>query len=141
MRATVCGFILALSAVGCAARSATQAPIAPAPGAVMWGEVERVAVMRQYVEQLPVGGRVRVQTADGSRWSATLLSADHERVVLQPRGRLTEPARAIPIASLRTIEPEGQGGSNQLVKALAVGVAAGAATFMTMLMIALATLD
>ena len=139
MRATVCGLILALSTVGCAARSATHATAAP--GAVTWGEPDRVAVMRRYVEHLPVGGRVRVQTADGSRWSATLLSADYERVVLQPRGRVTEPARAIPIASLRMIEPESQGGSNQLVKALGVGVAAGAATFLTMLMIALSTLD
>ena len=141
MKAMVCGLILTMSAVGCAARSATQATPAPAPGAITWGEIERVAAMRRYVEQLPLGGRVRVQTSDGSRWSATLLSADHERVVLQPRGRLTEPALVIPIASLRTIEPESQGGSNQLVKALAVGVAAGAATFMTMLMIALSTLD
>ncbi len=100
-----------------------------------------MAVLRQYVEQLPVGGRVRVQTVDGTRWSATLLSADHERVVLQPRGRLTEPARAIPIASLQLIEPESQSGNSQLVKAVAIGVATGAATFVTMLMIALATLD
>ena len=90
MRAIVVGLILALSTVGCAARSATAIVAAP-QGATTWGEAERVAVLRQYVEHLPVGGRVRVQTVDGARWSATLLSADHERVVLQPRGRLTEP--------------------------------------------------
>ena len=140
MRTVVYGLILALSTVGCAARS-TTAHGAARDGDVTWGEAERVAVLRQYVERLPVGGRVRVQTVDGARWSATLLSADHERVVLQPRGRLTEPARAIPIASLQLIEPESQGGNNQLVKAVAVGVATGAATFVTMLMIAFATLD
>ena len=102
MRTVVYGLILALSTVGCAARS-TTAHRAARDGEVTWGEAERVAVLRQYVERLPVGGRVRVQTVDGARWSATLLSADHERVVLQPRGRLTEPARAIPIASLRLI--------------------------------------
>lgn len=63
------------------------------------------------------------------------------RVVLQPRGRVTEPARALPIAALQLIEPERDGGSNQLVKAVAIGVATGAATFFTMLMIAFATLD
>ena len=77
----------------------------------------------------------------GTRWSATLLSADDQRVVLQPRGRLTEPARAIPIASLQLIEPDTHHGNGQLVKAVAIGVATGAATFVTMLMIALATLD
>ncbi len=140
MRAIVYGLILALSTVGCAARS-TTARGPDRDGDVTWGEAERVAVLRQYVERLPVGGRVRVQTVDGARWSATLLSTDHERVVLQPRGRLTEPARAVPFASLQLIEPESQGGNNQLVKAVAVGVATGAATFVTMLMIALATVD
>jgi hypothetical protein len=140
MRTFVYGLILIFSTMGCAARSV--APFSAArDGDVTWGEAERVATMSQYVERLPVGGRVRVQTVDGARWSATLLSADRERVVLQPRGRLTEPARAIPIASLQLIEPESQGGNNQLLKAVAVGVATGAATFVTMLMIALATVD
>jgi len=140
MRTVVYGLILALSTVGCAARSTT--PHRPArDGDLSWSEAERVAVLRQYVERLPVGGRVRVQTVDGARWSATLLSADHERVVLQPRGRLTEPARAIPIASLQLVEPESHSGSSQLLKAVAVGVATGVATFMTMLLIAFATID
>ena len=140
MRTVVYGLILALSTVGCAARS-TTAHRAARDGDVTWGDSERVAVLRQYVERLPVGGRVRVQTVDGARWSATLLSTDHERVVLQPRGRLTEPARAIPIASLRLIEPDSQSGNSQLLKAVAVGVATGAATFVTMLIIAFATVD
>jgi hypothetical protein len=138
MRRIVVALVLALSTAGCAARGAT--PSVGSQGQT-WGEAERVAVFRQYVEHLPVGGRVRVQTVDGARWSATLLSADHERVVLQPRGRVTEPARAIPIAVLQLIEPERDGGSSQLVKAAAIGVATGAATFFTMLMIAFATID
>jgi hypothetical protein len=99
-----------------------------------------VAVLREYVGHLPVGGRVRVQTSDGARWSATLLSADRERVVVQPRGRITEPPMAIPIAELQLIEPERKGGS-QVAKAVAIGVATGAATFVAMLMIAFATID
>jgi hypothetical protein len=140
MRTFVYGLILAFSTMGCAARS-TPSSGAASDGDMPWGEAERVAVLRQYVERLPVGGRVRVQTVDGARWSATLLSADDKRIVLQPRGRLAEPAHAIPIASLQLIEPESQGGSSQLLKAVAVGVATGAATFVTMLMIAFATLD
>jgi hypothetical protein len=140
MRKIVYGLILALATVGCAARSTTPQRAAR-DGDLSWSEAERVAAMSQYVERLPVGGRVRVQTVDGVRWSATLLSADPQRVVLQPRGRLTEPARAIPIASLQLIEPEGHSGNNQLLKAVAVGVATGAATFVTMLLIAFATLD
>lgn len=140
MRTTVVGIMLALSTIGCAARAATPHVAGP-QNASAWGEADRVAVLRQYVGQLPVGGRVRVQTVDGTRWSATLLSANQERVVLQPRGRLTEPARAIPIASLLLIEPERHGGSNQIVKAVAVGAATGAATFLTMLLIAFAAID
>lgn len=130
----VCALLLALLTVGCAARGATA--LAPAT----LGEADRVAVFRQYVERLPLGSRVRVQTSDGARWSATLLSADHERVVLQPRGRLTEPARTIPIASLQLIEPEAHG-NNQLAKAVGIGVVAGAATFLTILLVALNALD
>jgi hypothetical protein len=140
MRPVVCGLILVLSTAGCAARSTTASRGAPQADTA-WGEADRVAVLRQYVERLPVGGRVRVQTVDGERWSATLLSADDQRVVLQPRGRLAEPVRAIPIASLQLIEPDTHNGNNHLVKAVAVGVATGAATFFTMLMIAFATLD
>jgi len=140
MRTIIYGLILALSTVGCAARGTTPQRVA-IDGDLSWSEAERVAAMSQYVERLPVGGRVRVQTVDGERWSATLLSADPQRVVLQPRGRLTEPARAIPIASLQLIEPDGHSGNNQLLKAVAVGVATGAATFVTMLLIAFATLD
>ncbi len=140
MRTVVSALILAFSTVGCAARSTTPHRGAP-QGDTAWGEAERVAVLRQYVERLPVGGRVRVETVNGERWSATLLSVDDERVVLQPRGRLTEPARAIPIASLQLIEPDTHNGNSQLVKAVAVGVATGAATFVAMLMIAFATLD
>ena len=140
MRIVVYGLILALGTVGCAARGTTPQR-ATRDADLSWSEAERVAAMSQYVERLPVGGRVRVQTVDGGRWSATLLSADHQRVVLQPRGRLTEPARAIPIASLQLIEPDGHSGNNQLLKAVAVGVATGAATFVTMLLIAFATLD
>lgn len=138
MRAIVVGLVLALSTAGCAARSVT--PSVAGPQGQTW-EAERVAVLRQYVEHLPVGGRVRVQTVDGARWSATLLSADHERVVLQPRGRVTEPPRAVPIAALQLIEPERNSAPNQLVKAVAIGVATGAATFFTMLIIAFATVD
>ena len=130
----VCVLLLASSTVGCAARGATPLPT------VTLGEAERVAVFRQYVERLPLGSLVRVHTTDGVRWSATLLSADHERVVLQPRGRLTEPARTIPIASLQLIEPEPHS-NNQLAKAVGIGVAAGAATFLTILLVAFAAVD
>jgi len=134
MKAAVCGLVLALSTIACAARGAT--PLATAT----LGEADRVAVFRQYVERLPLGSRVRVQTLDGVRWSATLLSADHERVVLQPRGRLTEPPRTIPIASLQLIEPESHA-NNHLAKAVAIGVVSGAAAFLTILLVALAAVD
>ena len=139
MTRLVVGLVLALSTAACAARGAT--PSVAGPQGAAWGEADRVAVLRQYVGHLPIGGRVRVQTVDGQRWSATLLSADHERVVLQPRGRLAEPAQAIPLSALQLIEPERPGGNNQLLKAVGIGVATGAATFFAMLMIAFATID
>ena len=63
MTRMVVGLVLALSTAACAARGAT--PSVAGPQGAAWGEAERVAVLRQYVGHLPIGGRVRVQTVDG----------------------------------------------------------------------------
>jgi hypothetical protein len=122
-------------ATGCAAR------LQPGIPATTLGEQEGAAVMRDFLGKLPAGSRVRVETADGTRFSGTLLAVDHERVVVQPRGRLAEPSRALPIASLRLVEPEVAGTNGSLGKAIAIGVVTGAAAFLTMLLVALASID
>lgn len=125
---------VAVLATGCAAR---RQPVAAAPAL---GEQERAAVMRNYLGRLPAGSRVRVVTEDGERFSAMLLAVDQDRLVVQPLGRLAVPSRALPIASVRQVEP--QAASNgSLGKAVAIGVVTGAAAFLTMLMVAIAAID
>lgn len=123
---------VAVFATGCAARH----PAAAAP----LSEQDRAAVMRDYLGRLPTGSRVSVVTEDGERFSATLLAVNQDRVVVQPRGRLAVPSRALPIASVRQIEPQGASNSS-LGKAVAIGVVTGAAAFLTMLLVALATIE
>jgi hypothetical protein len=125
--------ITGVLASGCAARLQPGVPDT-------LGDAERAAIMRDYLGRLPAGSRVKVETADGTRFTATLLSVDQERVVLQPHGRLAQPSRAVPFRSLRVVEPA-PGGGNGLGKAVAIGVVVGAASFLTMLLVALATLD
>ena len=110
MRGIVVGLVLALSTAGCAARGATPG----VAGVTRRGRGERPSEWpccdsTSSTCRWAAGSACR--PVDGARWSATLLSADHERVVLQPRGRVTEPARAIPIAALQLIEPERKGGT------------------------------
>jgi hypothetical protein len=135
MRIIAALLIAGVTACGCAAR--LQPTVLPDT----LGDAERAAVMRDYVGQLPAGSRIKVETTDGTRFTGTLLSVDRDRVVVQPHGRLAEPSRALPIASLRVVEPAPAGANGSLGKAIAIGVVAGAASFLAMLLVALAAVD
>ena len=121
-------------ATGCAARAT------PRPDDVL-NESDRIVVMRDYLGRLPAGSRVTAITVDGTRVSGTLLAVDEHRLVVQPQGRLPEPSRALPIASLQRVEPQPAGGNGPVAKAVVIGVVTGAAAFLTMLLVTLAMVD
>lgn len=92
------------------------------------------ALMAEYVRQLPIGSRVRVDLADGTRIHATLMKATPESIVVQKRTRLPEAPIEIAIRDLRAVELETSGSTARTV---GIAVAAGvAATFGVLLLLA-----
>jgi hypothetical protein len=92
------------------------------------------ALMASYVAQLPVGSRVRIDLANGTRIRGTLMKASTDSIIVQKRTRIPEPPIEIPITDLRAVELE-QGGSTGRTVAIAVAAGVGA-TFGVLLLLA-----
>jgi hypothetical protein len=123
----------ALAAPGCATmRAANTRPAeAPQPPAMP----DR-ALMAEYVRKLAIGSRVRVDVKDGRTLRGTLMKADADAIVVQPRTRLPEPPIVIPIEDLRAVELEQQGSTGRTV-AIAVVAGAGATLGVLLLLAAI----
>ena len=67
----------------------------------------------------------------------TLIGVRDDGVLLQPKTRLAVPVQVVPYAAIASLERR-QGGGMGAAKAAAIGVAAGAGAFFTMLFITLA---
>ena len=95
---------------------------------------------QKYTQALPIGTMVRVRTQDGKRVTGTLAVVDENGVTIAPKTRVPEPPRVIPFTDLAQLEPKTDGGVN-LAKAVAIGAAVGAGTFLAILLIAVSQLD
>jgi hypothetical protein len=84
-------------------------------------------VWRSFAERIAVGTELNVRLKNGQRFRATLVGAQHDVVLLQPKTRIPVPVQAVAYDSILRIEPRkaGQG----VGKAVAIGVAAGVGTF------------
>jgi hypothetical protein len=97
-------------------------------------------VWRTFAQKLEVGSRVKIQLRGGRRLSATLIQADPDVLLIQPRTRITSPVQRIAygeIMSLERDEARGIGAG----KAVALGVASGVGAFLGTLLILSAALD
>jgi len=132
--------VAALATPGCAASIGPRFARAPSSESVQDAErsVDDAAVWRRFATALPVGTVVRVELTDGTRVRGTLMAVDPDAVVLKPRTRLPEPARRVPFATIASIELE-RGGIGA-GKAVVIGMAAGAATFVAFLTVMVAFL-
>jgi hypothetical protein len=84
-------------------------------------------VWRSFAERIAVGTELNVRLNNGQRFRATLVSAQQDVVLLQPKTRIPVPVQAVSYDSILRIEPRkaGQG----VGKAVAIGVATGVGTF------------
>jgi hypothetical protein len=98
----------------------------PAPG----------SALAQYVERLPSGSTVKLQLQGGRRMKAILMVVEPAAIVVRPKTRVPEPALRVPLASLEFVEID-EGRSNP-ARAIAIGMAAGAAGAVTFLLVMLA---
>jgi hypothetical protein len=95
---------------------------------------------RRYVANLPPGTTLQIDLADGSRLTGIILSVEQDAVVVQPKTRLPSPVRRIPFDTIVALAPESSKGLNP-GNAVALGAAAGAASFLTLFLIVCAALD
>ena len=97
-------------------------------------------IWRAFAQEVDVGTRVRIRMDDGQRVVATLIEANADGLLIQPRTRVPVPVQRVAydrIASLERDDARGIGAG----KAVAVGVASGVGAFFGMWLIAIAAFD
>ena len=98
---------------------------------------DEATAWRQVAETIPLGSKVKVQTAEGKRLNGTLMRVDGNAIMLKRNTRRPEPALTVAFADIAKLErDQGNGGSN-VAKAIGVGLAAGAGVFFSLILIAL----
>jgi len=97
-------------------------------------------IWRAFAQKVDVGTRLRVRLDDGQRVVATLIEANADGLLVQPRTRVPVPVQRIAydrIASLERDDARGIGAG----KAVVIGVASGVGAFLGTLLILMATID
>lgn len=97
---------------------------------------QEAAAWQAVAAAIPLGSRVKIQTRRGDRISATLMSVGSDSVLVKRNARRPEPAQTIAFADLARIERD-HGGSANVGKAIAIGLAAGAGVILGLFAIAL----
>jgi hypothetical protein len=112
-----------------------------APGQTVWAQTTPDAdVWRTFASRLDVGSRVKLRLRNGQRFSATLIQAAPDDLVIQPRTRTPVPVQRVPYDAIVLLERDDAQGIGA-GKAVAIGVAAGVATFLGILLFIVASLD
>ena len=112
---------------GCASAAGGRFASAPAPApppAASSSQHADPALLASYVQQLPIGSRVRVGLTDGTRVKGTLMKAGDRELVVQPRTRI--PEAPIQIAMDRVLAVELETNGTNVGKTIGIGFAAGA---------------
>ena len=97
-------------------------------------------VWRAFAEKLEVGASVRVRLQDGRKFTATLIQAQYDALLLQPKTRTAGAgaARALRIHRLDGARTSGGIGAG---KAAAIGVVSGVGGFLATLLIFVAAIN
>jgi hypothetical protein len=98
------------------------------------------AAFRQLAAAIPLGSRIKVESRDGKRLTATLLAVTDEAVVVKRESRVPEPAVSIGFAALTRLQRDDPRGFTW-GKALGIGLAAGAGAILTLFGIAMSIDD
>lgn len=96
-------------------------------------------VMARFLRSVPIGSALRLRTIEGQRARVVLMAVDPDAIVVQRRSRRPEPPYRVPFASVASAEIDK--GRSSLGAAIGIGVLAGAATFVTMLVILVASIE
>ena len=97
-------------------------------------------IWRTFAQKLDAGSVVMVRLQNGQRFRATLIEARSDALVLQPQTRRPVPVQPVAYDAITSIERHASRGSS-VGKAIGIGVAVGAGTFLAILAILAASLD
>ena len=98
-----------------------------------------VAAYKQMAAGIPLGARIKVQTDDGRRLTATLMAVEYEALLMKRESRVPEPAVRVAFARITRLQLEEKSGFS-LGKAVGIGLAAGVGAILTLFAIAV-TID
>jgi len=123
---------------GCAPR-ATLAPSAFASYARPQKSVDDPALIRRYVERLPIGSTLKLEETSGEKTTVILMAVDPNGMVVKPKTRVPEPARTISFDRVVRVELAGQG--HGFAKGFGIGAAVGAGSVFLWLLLLIAAGD
>ena len=66
---------------------------------------------QQYTAKLPIGSTIKIRTRDGRRLTAVLAVVDDSSITVEPKTRVPEAPRVIPLDRLQQLELKDGGGS------------------------------
>ena len=95
---------------------------------------------RAFAQKIDVGTRVKLRLDDGQRVVATLIEANADGLLVQPRTRVPVPVQRIAYERIVSLERDKERGIGA-GKAVAIGVASGVGAFLGTLLILIATID
>ena len=97
-------------------------------------------IWRAFAQKVDVGTRVKLRLDDGQRVVATLIDANEDGLLVQPRTRVPVPVQRIAYDRIASLERD-DARSVGAAKAVAIGVASGVGAFLGTLLILIATID
>ena len=97
-------------------------------------------IWRAFAQKVDVGTRVKLRLDDGQRVVATLIEANADGLLVQPRTRVAVPVQRIAYERIASLERD-EGRGIAAGKAIAIGVASGVGAFLGTLLILIATID
>lgn len=95
---------------------------------------------RTFAAKVEVGSSIKVRLKDGRAFTATLVEAQADALLLQPRTRVPVPVQPVRYESVVSIERV-RGSGIGAGKAAAIGVLTGVGAFFATLMIFIAAID
>ena len=95
---------------------------------------------KQMAATLKAGSELRLQLNNGQRFTAVLVRADDAGILMQPKTRVPVPPQTVQYADIAALEPR-KPGQMSVGKSIGIGIAGGAAGFLAILLITLATVD
>src|SRR5690242_4217957 len=107
MRKTIAMAVTVAMLSGCASAAGSRtATTLTQPGVVS------TAAMAEYVEKLPAGSKVRVESTDGGVLRGTLMKATDDTIVVQKNTRVAESPIEIPMAQIARVTVDSGGGTS-----------------------------